>query len=233
MDHAGESVRHGITRLARLLGLVVGTACVMAMVGCSVTPLINPSPAQTRVHAADEVAAWMTGSYANTAQAQLDPDEFYDQHLHIVEIWPERDDGPWLYVEQVLARRPDTPFRQRVERLSGAADGSVLLEIFALPDPLIVVGAWRRVEPLAEVARDDLIAITGCDILLHLMGSGEYEGTTIGHGCASTRLGAAYASSAFRLTPDLIEIWDRGFDELGRQVWGSLTSGYVFDKLAD
>lgn len=225
--------RTGASTRVRLLiaGVLGAIGLCPGLAGCAATP--TGGAETTTIQTLNEVADWMTGSYANTIQATEHPESIYEQHLHIVRIWLDRTDGPWLYVEQELARRPDAPFRQRVERLRGAPDGSVLIEMFALDDPLVFAGAWERADPLGELTPGDLIPIPGCAVVLSRTGPGVYEGATIGRGCASTRLGAVYASSAMRLTPRVLEIWDRGFDEQGRQVWGSLTSGFVFDKILD
>lgn len=46
------------------------------------------------------LASWMTGSFSSGAQAAADS-SYFDVRLQMVRIWPHRNDGYWLYVEQV------------------------------------------------------------------------------------------------------------------------------------
>ena len=55
---------------------------------------------------------FMTGSFSSEEQARSDAD-FYDIRLQMVRVWPERQDGCWLYVEQAAADSLDRPYRQR------------------------------------------------------------------------------------------------------------------------
>ena len=59
------------------------------------------------------------------------------------------------------------------------------------------------------------------------------DGRTLGDLCKSTLRGAAYATSVVSIGRAALVSWDRGFDESGKQVWGAVKSGYVFEKIAD
>ena len=85
----------------------------------------------------------MCGSFSSQEQAAADPD-FSDIRLHMVRIWPERDDGYWLYVEQAAASSLDRPYRQRVYRLTRVDESTFESAVFELDDPLQYAGEWKK-----------------------------------------------------------------------------------------
>jgi len=182
-------------------------------------------------HPRHEVAAWMTGAFASTAQHQASPADFFDIRLAMVPIWTERDDGPWLYVEQAIATAVDRPYRQRVYRLVDQADGSVRSDVFLLPgDPLALAGPSRAAERFATIAPEQLQPRSGCSIVLRRVDATTWAGSTDGTGCASERSGAAYATAEVTLDRDGMRTLDRGYDANGAQVWGSTKGPYHFVK---
>jgi hypothetical protein len=174
----------------------------------------------------ETLVAWMTGSFSSAEQAAADS-SYYDIRLEMVEVWKERPDGPWLYIEQAVAGSTDRPYRQRVYRIS-ACDGRLRSDVFLLPEPGDCVGAWKLAEPLADLAAGDLELRDGCAVFLSMRESGLFEGGTEGTGCASDLRGAAYATSDVVVGKGLLKSWDRGFDLEGRQVWGAESGPYVF-----
>ena len=66
-------------------------------------------------------------------------------------IWPERDDGHWLYVEQAVAEMADRPYRQRVYRVTFVGDDLYESRVFELPDPAAAIGAWKEEAPLTDL----------------------------------------------------------------------------------
>jgi CpeT protein len=114
-----------------------------------------------------ELATWMGDSFSSAAQHAADPDNFFDIRLQMAPIWQHRHDGPWLYVEQAAADRWERPYRQRVYHLFLRDDGALESAVYTLPgDPLRYAGAWRDVDPLANLEPDDLIMRNGCSIIL-------------------------------------------------------------------
>ena len=199
-------------------------------------PATRPADTADMADTADpvrEVAARLTGSFDSSRQAAEDP-RYFDVSLRVAPVWPERDDGPWLYVEQALASAPDRPYRQRVYRLL-ERDGEVVSEVYALPgDPLDFAGAWRRPGAFDGISPADLAQRAGCDVVLsHDAGLDAYVGGTQGRGCASDLNGAAHATSEVRLFADRLESWDRGYDAGGVQVWGAEAGPYVFRRAGD
>ena len=172
---------------------------------------------------------WMTGSFSSVAQAEAD-DRYRDIRLEMVPIWTDRDDGSWLYVEQAAAAALDRPYRQRVYRVSEAEDGLFTSEVFSLPDPAALAGAFRDPARLDALEPGDLSLREGCAVVLRIRKDGIFAGSTVGEGCASTLRGATYATSIVTVGPEGIESWDRGFDAEGNQVWGAEAGPYSFQR---
>ncbi|MFH2051153.1 MAG: chromophore lyase CpcT/CpeT [bacterium] len=178
----------------------------------------------------DVLVAWMTGSFSSGAQAEADPDNYYDIRLEMAPIWPGRTDGAWLYVEQAAASSLDQPYRQRVYRVREVEPGLFASEVYELPDPDAAVGAWRDPARLAGLTPDDLIPREGCTVYLRRQSDGSFTGGTRDRECGSSLRGATYATSEITLQGNRLESWDRGWDTAGVQVWGAEKGPYVFVK---
>jgi hypothetical protein len=181
--------------------------------------------------ALERLATFLTGSFSSADQALADKN-YRNVALHVVRIWPERPDGPWLYVEQALAEALDQPYRQRVYQLAVAADGTLESRVFTLDDPIKATGAWRTPAPLSDLTPERLTFREGCTVYLQAMPDGSYVGGTRGDGCASDLRGATHATSEVTVKSDQLVSWDRGFNAAGKQVWGASTGGYVFKRVA-
>jgi len=174
---------------------------------------------------------WMSGSFSSRIQALADPEHFYPIDLHICPIWDRRQDGPWLYVEQATASKPERPYRQRIHRLRLNGDGRIASEVYQLPgDPLELAGAWRDPRALEALAPELLLPREGCTVFLSWLADGSYGGSTEGLGCSSELVGAAYATSEMVIAENRISSWERGFDAAGTQVWGAELGPYLFLK---
>ncbi|MEM9292262.1 MAG: chromophore lyase CpcT/CpeT [Acidobacteriota bacterium] len=180
-----------------------------------------------------EVQALMTGTFSSAAQAAED-ESFFNIRLVMVPVWPQREDGPWLYVEQAAASALEQPYRQRVYRLvdEGAGEDGVTRVrsvVYALKgDPLEHAGAFRQESPLGALSPQDLEERAGCDILLLRQEDGTWAGETSERSCSSALRGASYATSEVEIEEGLLLSWDRGFNEAGEQVWGATEGGYRF-----
>lgn len=212
-------------KLARLQLGLVGTVAVSFVLGCHAV-----GGAPRTASPVEELAQWMEGSFSSEAQAQLDPENYFDIRLFMTPIWTERRDGPWLYVEQAAGRALERPYRQRVYHLVEERDGGVRSEVYLLPgDPLTYAGAWATPEVFAISSPDLLNLREGCDIILHRVGE-LWMGSTEGQRCPSSLGGASYATSEVTIGPGYLQSWDRGFDAQGEQVWGATEGPYDFLK---
>jgi len=208
------------------LVLIMLTACV-ALASC----IARKGAGQRRVEL-DRLVSWMCGSFSSQEQATLDSD-FYDIRLQVVQIWPERIDGRWLYVEQASALSPERPYRQRVYRLYQPSDTTVISATYEFEDPLSLAGAWRTPTTFDTLTPGSLLPREGCAIVLHLRGDTAFVGSTVDKNCQSIQQGADYATSEVTITESYLYSWDRGWDSAGAQVWGAEKGGYVFRKLRE
>ena len=207
------------------------TRCTAAIAAALLLVAAVPAAAEPPRAELVRLAEWMTGSFSSAPQAAADED-YFDIRLHMARIWPEREDGYWLYVEQAVAETPDEPYRQRVYHLTQPGDDLLQSRVYAIPEPARFAGAWREDTPLGELTPEDLELREGCAIVMRVLDD-RYEGSTLGRLCPSSLRGAAFATSEVVLTSDTLSSWDRGFDADGVQVWGATEGGYVFTKVAD
>lgn len=195
---------------------------IAALAGCASTPTS---------HELSELQSHLSGFFTSRAQAQADKD-FFNIELRIVPVWTTRSDGPWLYVEQAAADTPDKPYRQRVYRLEKKGD-QYLSHIYEFKgDPLKQAGQWKQPVPLAALSPADLVLKDGCAVIMSRAANGSYSGATADKACPSVLRGAKYGSSKVTLDAQVLDSWDQGFAEDGRQVWGSTKGAYRFVKVS-
>jgi hypothetical protein len=212
--------------LNRIRTIVLALPLLVPVAGCF-TIKGEPGAKPVVMPAAMRAGELMAGSYSSAAQAKTDPD-FRDVRLHMVRIWPERTDAYWLYVEQAMASSLDKPYRQRVYAVKVEPDGKVASHIYELPgDPLGFAGAWNDPKRLDLVNPDLLTPREGCTVFLEADGEG-WKGATRPNTCLSDYQGAAYTTSEVTVAREALTSWDRGFDQAGKQVWGSTKGPYRF-----
>lgn len=221
-----DSIRLPLALLVGVFPMITGT------LGCATAPHGGSKPTS-------DVASVLIGHFTSAAQAKADP-EFFEVHLHMAEIWPERGDGPWIYVEQAMATALDKPYRQRIYRLvdrsAGPAAPKVESQVFELPNAMERIGAWKDPTRFAGDSPEALIAREGCAITLTPAADGSdgvWSGSTEGDLCLSSLRGAKYATSEVWLTRTMLRTWDRGFDAAGAQVWGAKKGPYIFDRVME
>jgi hypothetical protein len=171
---------------------------------------------------------FMAGSFSSEEQHLSDTVNYYDIRLEIIPVWKERSDGSWFYVEQAMNGFLEKPYRQRVYRLI-ENEGKFESIVFNLKDPLRFTGKPELIEALTP---DSLTEKEGCTVFLEKTGKQEFSGGTVGKNCPSDRRGATYATSVVNITENLLQSWDRGYNERDEQVWGAEKGGYLFVKLS-
>ena len=172
---------------------------------------------------------YMVGSFSSEEQAEKDSN-YFNIELEMVQLWKDRTDGPWLYIEQAVAESKDKPYRQRVYQLRKRNDGKIESLVYTIPDPLRFAGDYKKEFPLLRLTPDSLILKEGCEVVLYQADDGYFEGSTVDKNCGSDLRGASYATSEVMIDKDKMISWDRGFDESGNQVWGATEGGYIFKK---
>ena len=178
----------------------------------------------------ETLSKWMSGSFSSKEQSVKDTG-YFNIELEMVEIWKDRPDGPWIYVEQAVAESKDTPYRQRVYRLKRRDDGKIESIVYTIPRPIRFVGDYKKEIPLLKLTPDSLTLREGCKVVLYREDAGHFAGSTEGKNCKSNLRGAKYAPSEVTIMEDKIVSWDRGFDEHHVQVWGAENGGYIFIKI--
>jgi CpeT protein len=172
---------------------------------------------------------YMVGSFSSEEQAEKDSN-YFNIELEMVQLWKDRADGPWLYIEQAVAESKDKPYRQRVYQLKKRNDGKIESLVYTISDPLRFAGDYKKEFPLLRLTPDSLILKEGCEVILYQADNGYFEGSTVDKNCGSDLRGASYATSEVMIDKDKMISWDRGFDESGNQVWGATEGGYIFKK---
>ncbi|MFG0246367.1 MAG: chromophore lyase CpcT/CpeT [Phycisphaerales bacterium JB052] len=205
----------------------IGVLFVLMLGGCANTQSTRgdavPSVKQLKRH--------LTGSFSSKAQATQDP-EYYEIVLHMIPIWEDRWDGPWLYVEQAVASTADRPYRQRVYHLAQTGENEFVSTVYSFEDPMSYAGAYQDEFPLSDLNPDDLTIREGCAITVSWDASqSAFIGATNGNDCVSNLRGSTYATSEVFLHMDRLITWDRGFDDNDEQVWGAVKGGYIFDRV--
>lgn len=232
--------RHGSSSKVLFAAGLAAIAMALSLGGCGALnrSAHADSSAQKRESEASVglLKGMLVGSFSSAEQAAQDP-EYRDIRLHMTEIWRERNDGPWLYVEQAMAGMP--PYRQRVYRLSQLSGTMFQSAIYELPGSFEDVvknfaGAWKEPRLLANLSPRDLVQRDGCEVVLKYDASTRsFRGSTLGANCPSSLRGSTYATSIITLQDGVLVSWDRGFDARNEYVWGATKGGYRFVRQPD
>jgi hypothetical protein len=177
----------------------------------------------------DRLVTYLTGNFSTADQARGDQN-FRDITLHVIPIWTDRTDGPWLYGEQILTEIPDHPYRQRIYQIIARPDGAIAIRLFDPPDPIAITGAWKDPALLAKLTPTSLSTCEGCNLILRVQPDGSFKGGTEGKACLNTLRGASYATTEITVSELETVTWERGYNASDIQVWGSTRGDFVFKK---
>ena len=169
----------------------------------------------------------MQGSYSSENQSKKDT-SYFNISLRMVPIWKNR--GHYLYVEQAMFTKQEKPYRVRIYKLTQKGE-TFVSEIHTLKNEKEWIGKWKTPESFDALSEKDVELKPGCEVVLKRIGKNKFVGQTGEKSCASELRGASYATSKVTVTKDKILSWDQGFDKEGKQVWGAVKAGYIFDKL--
>lgn len=188
---------------------------------------VATSPLATPVEA---VVNHLVGIMDTSVQAAVDPSRASVQMTtcHVeVEGTAEAPASVYLYQEQALSDRLDSPYRQRFLHIILIADEVVASHTFKPTAAEEWVGLCDH--PLVErqVPSTAFTTKVVCTIELQPAISG-YVGNTPPGGCPVNLWGAVRLTNTVILHADGMDIWDRGFDAEGNQVWGAEDTPYEF-----
>lgn len=190
---------------------------------CRTTKIIQPTSGS------DDLIQIMSGSFSSIEQSIQDS-SYYNISLHMYPIWTANE-KQYLYVEQALFEKQESPYRQRVYELNQLADGIVESKVYKLKNEADFINKWSETSFFDEYDDSILEERKGCSVFLKKIANNQYEGSTDGKSCLSTMRGASYASSVVSIKPSIISSWDQGFNSEDNQVWGATEGPYVFKKL--
>lgn len=182
---------------------------------------------QTKNSEIDVLFNVMKGYYTSEKQSVADAD-YYNISLRMTPIW--KDKGHYLFVEQAMATKPESPYRVRVYRLIKGENDTFVSEIYTIKNEKEWIGKWATPEFYDALPMDAIELKQGCEVVLKKTGVNKYQGQTGNQTCASELRGAKYASSIVTIESNKMISWDQGFDENGKQVWGAEKGGYIFEK---
>lgn len=173
------------------------------------------------------LVAIMQGTYSSEKQS-IEDKEYFNISLRMTPIWKKK--GHYLYVEQAMFEKQDSPYRVRIYKVS-QRNNEFISEIYTLKNEKEWIGKWKTPEAFDNLAESDIELKPGCEVILKKQPDGTFIGQTGEKTCPSELRGASYASSKVTVTPTQILSWDQGFDKDGKQVWGAIKGGYIFDKI--
>lgn len=174
-----------------------------------------------------QLVSYMEGTYSSEKQSITDK-EYFNISLRMTPIWKNK--GHYLYVEQAMFEKQDSPYRVRIYKVSQRND-EFISEIYTLKNEKDWIGKWKNPKDFDDLSESDIELKPGCEVILKKLSNDTFAGQTGEKTCPSELRGAAYASSKVTVTPNQILSWDQGFDKDGKQVWGAIKGGYIFDKL--
>ena len=182
----------------------------------------------------EEVATLLEGNMDTSAQALSNP-KAPAVRMTTCRVTLVSSDEPGssktilLYQEQALLKDLTKPYRQRFLQLSVSPLSQTVRSLSFRPaTPSIWTGLCTK------PAGDRAVPPTGlgtpvCSVLLKRSGD-SYIGTTPVDGCPVNFRGAVRMTNHIILHKAGMDTWDRGFDAVGKQVWGAQGESYQFRR---
>ena len=192
------------------------------------------APSLAQQERAEALAEVLAGSFTSLEQCSTPGWGCVESEL--VRIWPERDDGVWLYQENAwLGEDPDAvdpyakarPYFQRLVRLVQQDETTVLRTIYSLNDPQSVVGAYETPQAIEAEQLGEPNCSGPVERLAHGWWVADFPT------CPSNLRGAVRTHSRSIHGPDAFVNWDRGFTADGQVAWGPSEGGYIFKRKAE
>lgn len=186
----------------------------------------------------ERLGQWLSGEFANRAQALENPAWFVQ-----LQLWQRPTplfgaDSLTLFLEQANRLKLDQPYRQRLLRLTEEA-GLLYGQYYQLKDFAAWRGAGQRPERLAQLQPSDLTELPGCRVAIATNAAQtQYRAALVpGGGCEFDYEGKLrQVIVGFEIDLEGAEVvlktYDKGIDpKTGQGLWGALMGPYVFAKL--
>jgi hypothetical protein len=177
------------------------------------------------------MANWFVGTYTNSGEAYgTDNNELAGlESMRIVRIWDDKEDV-WLYLEQSAAATPEKPFRQWILRIEESQENLYMLEPHIIESEKTLDGNHEAIFIGNHVKIDELDVVNGCEFFVDYDGFVAFSGSTVENFCDTDIAGASILKIKFNLLENKIDWWEQGFDEEGKQLWGTTTKPVIFTK---
>ena len=175
-----------------------------------------------------ELYVMMQGSYSSLNQATEDS-TYHHMVMNVCPIWEGK--GHYLYAEIAHNDSLEKPIKQRIFKLSQLNDSIYVNAIYSLKEAQNWYNKWSQPKEFSKLKEGDITEISGCHIILKKIRSTYYQGKTEDLGCFDALNGAEVSISELEVFNDKIITWDKGFDKDGKQVWGSIHGGYIFNRV--
>ncbi len=186
-------------------------------------------------HVADilTLARWMAADFSNQAQAFENPPFFAHIRVCMRPLPPGLLPGISLFVEQAYDFELNQPYRVRVLELLQQGDG-IAIQNYTLREEQPYYGASRDLERLQRLTADQLVLLSGCNMLVEWTGQSFKGYVEPGKACIVVRKGkTTYLDSEFEIDADKFISHDRGRDpETDEHVWGAVAGPFHFVRWA-
>jgi len=148
-------------------------------------------------------------------------------------IW-KKSPGFWFYSEIHSTDKPYKVYLQRILNIS-RIDSITLKSVgyTILRNREDYINGWEEPLIFDKLSIDSLKIKEGCDIYYRQKSPSIYIGKTKEGACKSTFKNISYFSSNVVVSPDLISIWDRGYDTENKQVFGKINKPYKYKRISD
>lgn len=184
-------------------------------------------------------SSWISGYFNSTMQSV--EDGYFDNVYVYTTHFRSDEYGEWFYTEQGELR-DKIPYRQRVYILSSSSDTSFINRVYKIKDIRIIsdenkngfFAGHNLIEKLVKLNYSDLEEMCGCSTQIRKQyistGDWYYYGSTNEKDCKGTFRGATYTTSQFKVYSNGVVSWERGWNDDGKQIWGSTKGPYYYIK---
>ena len=197
------------------------------------TGFISAAQEQLGKNDAEHLKDRLEGYYDNQEQSRFDL-SYPNTTLHIKEITlkDKHAEGYWLYIEQSPTSSPDRPDMQQIWHLYKKDKEILVLQPYALNNPLRFTGGWQDASLFKKLRMDSLTERTGCAIYLNKDKNGNFYGGSFGKDCIN---GAdTYTTTEMSIYPAMLVWWDRAWNKKNdQQMAGPEKAGYRFRKFTN
>ncbi|WP_293085245.1 chromophore lyase CpcT/CpeT [Moorena sp. SIO4A1] len=180
-----------------------------------------------------EVVSHLVGVMDTSAQARANPDSpnvritTCTVNLETVDAGLNPPRSVFLYQEQALSKRLNSPYRQRFLRIAVSENGeSVESRGFKPQNPKTLIGLCNQSDRERVIPSNNLGKAV-CSVFLKPVGE-NYIGQTPEDGCPTNYRGAVSITNTIILHKEGMDTLDRGFDAAGNLVWGAKDLPYQF-----